>query len=206
LKELDGKRQKLVEAIVAVETISPQKALELRGMLSDLDREREETARKLAAFQSVSLDQQVSYDRKDQRERITELRAQLKFVQIERDQLKEQTLQQEYLLEQMKIEKREYDQKLADTIDDVNNAHEHRKKMEKSYLDNISLLNNKIAELNEYIEELENKNNQRVRESFMPGGDVKSKLFFLNILEKFCIQRRFERQVKCCSSRTRSNI
>jgi hypothetical protein len=77
----------------------------------------------------------------------------------------------------MKIDKRDVDQKLADTIDDLNNAHEHRKKMEKNYLDNIALLNNKIRELSEYVEDLETKNNMRVRESFMP--DVNNFQLFL---------------------------
>jgi hypothetical protein len=44
---MDVKRQKLVDAIVGVESISPQKANDLREMLSDLDKEREDLSRKL---------------------------------------------------------------------------------------------------------------------------------------------------------------
>jgi hypothetical protein len=37
--------------------------------------------------------------------------------------------------------------------------------MEKNFEDNIAVLNAKIKELNDYIDELESKNNQRFRDS-----------------------------------------
>lgn len=47
-------------------------------------------------------------------------------------------------------------------------AQEHRKRMEKSYQDAINLLDEKVTGLNDYIQDLETRNTERMRRSLTP--------------------------------------
>ena len=47
---------------------------------------------------------------------------------------------------------------------------DHRKKIEASYQEEVEVLNNKIAQLNEYVEDLESKYNKKVKEYISPAA------------------------------------
>ena len=47
-------------------------------------------------------------------------------------------------------------------------AQEYRKKMEKNHHEAMNLLEKKISSLNDYVEELEMSNNNKVKESLSP--------------------------------------
>lgn len=47
-------------------------------------------------------------------------------------------------------------------------AQDLRSKLEKNYRDEVAVLNDKVRQLNEYIEDMEAKNNDRLRNS-VPG-------------------------------------
>lgn len=83
-------------------------------------------------------------------------------------ELKEALLEKEMIIEQLHNEKRSLEERYNQFFKDTQLAQDHRKRMEKSYQNAINLLDEKVGGLNEYIEELEARNNARIREEFTP--------------------------------------
>ena len=83
-------------------------------------------------------------------------------------ELKEALLEKDMIIEQLGHEKNDLEDKNNQLFKDTQLAQEHRKKMEKAYQNAINLLDEKVGGLNEYIEELEARNNARIRESLTP--------------------------------------
>ena len=83
-------------------------------------------------------------------------------------ELKEVLLEKDMIIEQLDHEKNDLEDKYNQLFKDTQLSQEHRKKMEKAYQNAINLLDEKVGGLNEYIEELEARNNARIRESLTP--------------------------------------
>lgn len=62
---------------------------------------------------------------------------------------------------------------------DIQISQEHRKKIETNYQEEIQVLNSKIAQLNEYIEDLEQKYNKKVKEEFTSPTVLSYKYIYL---------------------------
>lgn len=77
-------------------------------------------------------------------------------------------IEKEIIIEQLNNEKSGLEEKYNQLFKDTQLAQEHRKKMEKSYQNAINLLDEKVGGLNEYIEELEARNNARIRNELTP--------------------------------------
>ncbi len=80
----------------------------------------------------------------------------------------EAIIERDYILEQLQSEKQDLEEKVTQLFNDAQLAQEHRKRMEKSYQNVITLLDEKVSGLNIYIEELEARSNQRIRSSITP--------------------------------------
>lgn len=79
-------------------------------------------------------------------------------------------------------EKTELEERCNMLLNDLQLMQEHRKKIESNYNQELQVLNNKISQLTEYSESLEEKYNKRVRESISPI--VRNLLFSFKYLKK----------------------
>ena len=65
-------------------------------------------------------------------------------------------------------EKRQIEEKYNALLTDMESIQDHRKRIEASYQEEVEVLNNKIAQLNDYVEDLESKYNKKVKEYISP--------------------------------------
>ena len=93
-------------------------------------------------------------------------------------------MEKELIIEQLYNEKNDLEEKCGQLLKDMELAQEHRKRMEKSYQDAINLLDEKVTGLNDYIQDLETRNTERMRRSLTPEVRIAMKLHFNIIIEK----------------------
>jgi len=79
-------------------------------------------------------------------------------------EFKEAIFERDEIISQLNQENKALVERYNQISEDMQLAQDHRKKMEKSYQDAINLLDEKVNGLNEYIEELETRNNARNKE------------------------------------------
>jgi len=73
---------------------------------------------------------------------------------------------------ELEVERGNLEERCNDLVNELENAQELRKKIEKNYQEEIRVLNEKIKQLNEYIDEMETKNNEKFR------GSLTSEVYF----------------------------
>ena len=79
--------------------------------------------------------------------------------------LQEKIKQQEEQLQELEVERDELAERCNELVGELEVSQDLRKKVEKNYQEEIGVLNNKIHQLNEYIQEMEAKNNEKFRGS-----------------------------------------
>lgn len=82
-------------------------------------------------------------------------------VLISLEKYKSQALQ----VNELEAERANLEERCNELVSELESAQELRKKMEKNYQEEINILNENIKQLNEYIEEMETKHNEKFRGS-----------------------------------------
>ncbi len=68
-------------------------------------------------------------------------------------------------IHELEVERDDLAERCNELVGELEVAQDLRKKVEKNYQEEIGVLNNKIHQLNEYIQEMEVKNNEKFRGS-----------------------------------------
>jgi len=83
------------------------------------------------------------------------------FSTISLEKIKQQVEQ----IHELEVERDDLAERCNELVGEIEVAQDLRKKVEKNYQEEIGVLNNKIHQLNEYIQEMEVKNNEKFRGS-----------------------------------------
>lgn len=95
-------------------------------------------------------------------------------------------------IEETELEKKELEERCSEFVNEIESAQDLRKKVEKNYQEELKVLNNKIQQLNQYIEEIETKNNEKLR--FSLTGEVSFCFLIKNLIRCFRNGRKVTHQ------------